>query len=87
MNASAQLSAADEVKHLRQQKEGGGSVTLEPGGQFELSGAPVDDLHATAEETRNHLEQVHAYVLFCRVSDRPSHTLDICCDGPCRFGR
>jgi hypothetical protein len=39
------------------QSKGGASVTLEPGGQFELSGAPLDDLHATAEETRRHLEE------------------------------
>ena len=28
--------------------DGGGAISLEPGGQFELSGAPVDDIHATA---------------------------------------
>lgn len=29
---------------------GGAAVSLEPGGQFELSGAPLDDLHQTAAE-------------------------------------
>ena len=42
------------------QSKGGASVTLEPGGQLELSGAPLDDLHATAEETRRHLEEVRS---------------------------
>jgi glutamate--cysteine ligase len=34
------------------------SVSLEPGGQFELSGAPVDNLHKTCAEVSNHLYQV-----------------------------
>ena len=38
----------------------GGSISLEPGGQFELSGAPLPDLHATDAETREHLRQVLA---------------------------
>ena len=35
-----------------------GSVSLEPGGQFELSGAPVSTLHETCDEVHLHLEQV-----------------------------
>jgi glutamate--cysteine ligase len=38
--------------------ETGGNVSLEPGGQFELSGAPLGDLHATAAETEEHLKEV-----------------------------
>jgi glutamate--cysteine ligase len=34
---------------------GGGAISLEPGGQFELSGAPLEDAHATAEELDRHL--------------------------------
>ena len=34
---------------------GGGAISLEPGGQFELSGAPVDTLHQTAAELGEHL--------------------------------
>ena len=34
---------------------GGGAISLEPGGQFELSGAPLDDAHATADELDRHL--------------------------------
>ena len=35
-----------------------GSISLEPAGQFELSGAPLDNLHQTCAETGRHLEQV-----------------------------
>ncbi len=36
----------------------GGTISLEPGGQFELSGAPLRTLHETADETQEHLNQV-----------------------------
>ncbi|DBB01391.1 TPA: Glutamate--cysteine ligase B, chloroplastic [Trebouxia sp. C0004] len=36
----------------------GQSVTIEPGGQFELSGAPVDTLHKTCSEVNSHLYQI-----------------------------
>jgi len=38
----------------------GASVTLEPGGQLELSGAPLEDVHAVAAETNAHLAELHA---------------------------
>jgi glutamate--cysteine ligase len=38
--------------------EGGGAISLEPGGQFELSGAPVATIHETAEEFARHMEEV-----------------------------
>lgn len=34
----------------------GGAISLEPGGQFELSGAPLADVHATVAELRTHLD-------------------------------
>jgi glutamate--cysteine ligase len=37
---------------------GGRSVTLEPGGQLELSGAPLNNVHGTMEETRTYLQQL-----------------------------
>ena len=37
-----------------------GSISLEPAGQFELSGAPLENLHQTCAETGRHLEQVKA---------------------------
>ncbi len=36
----------------------GGSITLEPGGQFELSGAPLDNIHETCCEVIRHLDDV-----------------------------
>ena len=39
---------------------GAASVSLEPGGQFELSGAPMEDLHAARLELAAHLRDVHA---------------------------
>ena len=37
---------------------GGGAISLEPGGQFELSGAPVENVHQTQSELMAHLAQV-----------------------------
>ena len=34
------------------------SITLEPGGQFELSGAPLETVHQTCDEVHEHLRQV-----------------------------
>lgn len=44
-----------------------GGISLEPGGQFELSGAPMTDLHGTAEEMDEHL----------RVAKKVAAPLDI----------
>jgi len=38
----------------------GGAISLEPGGQFELSGAPIETLHQTCHEVSEHLTQVRA---------------------------
>ena len=38
----------------------GQSVTLEPGGQFELSGAPLINLHQTCAEVHSHLYQARS---------------------------
>ncbi len=37
-----------------------GAISLEPAGQFELSGAPLTDLHQSCAESGRHLEQVKA---------------------------
>jgi glutamate--cysteine ligase len=37
---------------------GGGAISLEPGGQFELSGAPLETIHQTCSELHAHLAQV-----------------------------
>lgn len=38
--------------------ENGGAISIEPGGQFELSGAPLRTLHETCRETNAHLAHV-----------------------------
>ncbi|MGJ4802968.1 glutamate--cysteine ligase [Luteimonas sp. SDU82] len=38
----------------------GASVTLEPAGQLELSGAPLEDIHQTCREVGSHLREVKA---------------------------
>jgi glutamate--cysteine ligase len=38
--------------------KGACNITLEPGGQFELSGAPLENLHQTCSEVNDHLDQV-----------------------------
>ena len=37
---------------------GAGAISLEPGGQFELSGAPLDTIHQTCRESNAHLAQL-----------------------------
>ncbi|MCC2688514.1 MAG: gamma-glutamylcysteine synthetase [Rhizobiaceae bacterium] len=38
---------------------GRGAISLEPGGQFELSGAPLETIHQTCREGNAHLAQLH----------------------------
>jgi glutamate--cysteine ligase len=47
---------ADNLVGLSDDK--GGAISLEPGGQFELSGAPIETLHQTCAEVGEHLSQV-----------------------------
>ncbi|HSD91816.1 MAG TPA: glutamate--cysteine ligase [Methyloceanibacter sp.] len=42
----------------RQDCPKGGAISLEPGGQLELSGAPLETVHETHEELRQHLAEV-----------------------------
>ncbi len=39
---------------------GGCNISLEPGGQIELSGAPVETIHETCAEVQQHLAQIKA---------------------------
>jgi len=61
-------------------KMNGQSVTLEPGGQFELSGAPLENIHLTCAEVNNHLYQVKTIaeemdVAFLGIGFEPKSTL------------
>jgi glutamate--cysteine ligase len=47
-----------EGDHIIGLEKAGASVSLEPGGQFELSGAPLEDMHQICAETGRHLDEV-----------------------------
>jgi glutamate--cysteine ligase len=58
---------------------GGGAISLEPGGQFELSGAQVETVHQTSSELMAHLAQVREVALplhigFLGIGMTPSWT-------------
>ena len=47
-----------EGEHIIGLSQGAASISLEPGGQFELSGAPLRSLHQTCAEVNTHQQQV-----------------------------
>jgi len=47
-----------EAGHLIGLEKDGANVSLEPGGQLELSGAPVRSIHETCDEVNTHLREV-----------------------------
>jgi glutamate--cysteine ligase len=49
-----------EGDHVIALERGLANVSLEPGGQFELSGAPLETVHDICEETGQHLSEVKA---------------------------
>lgn len=49
-----------EQDHIIGLSRHGANVSLEPGGQFELSGAPVESVNDTEEELRTHLAELQA---------------------------
>jgi glutamate--cysteine ligase len=53
------IMEGDNIIGLKRPKgQGSEAISLEPGGQFELSGAPLETLHETCAEARGHLDQV-----------------------------
>ncbi|MBB5700989.1 glutamate--cysteine ligase [Ochrobactrum daejeonense] len=59
---------------------GQGAISLEPGGQFELSGAPLTSIHQTCREMNAHLSQVREIaeplgICFLGVGGSPKWTL------------
>ena len=58
-----------------------GAISLEPGGQFELSGAPLETVHETCRESNRHLAQVRRVademgMGFLGLGGSPKWTLD-----------
>jgi glutamate--cysteine ligase len=47
-----------EGDHLIGLEKGGANISLEPGGQLELSGAPLQTIHETCDEVNAHLREV-----------------------------
>lgn len=60
--------------------KGQGAISLEPGGQFELSGAPLQTIHQTFAEASQHMDDVHAIsttmgIRFLGMGGSPKWTL------------
>ena len=47
-----------EAENIIGMTRNGANISLEPGGQFELSGAPLSSIHDVAAELQNHLDEV-----------------------------
>ncbi|SDG40532.1 glutamate--cysteine ligase [Pelagibacterium luteolum] len=60
---------------------GGGAISLEPGGQFELSGAPLETIHQTCTEANEHLRMLRKFtepmgIDFLGLGTTPTWSLD-----------
>jgi glutamate--cysteine ligase len=51
-------SPVEEGGHLIGLEKDGANISLEPGGQLELSGAPLETIHQTCDEVNDHLREV-----------------------------
>ncbi|NNF90697.1 MAG: glutamate--cysteine ligase, partial [Boseongicola sp.] len=49
-----------ESGHIIGLEKDGANVSLEPGGQLELSGAPLETIHQTCDEVNAHLREVQS---------------------------
>lgn len=49
-----------EAENIIGMTRNGANISLEPGGQFELSGAPLENLHQGAAELQNHLDELRS---------------------------
>jgi glutamate--cysteine ligase len=70
-----------DAGHLTALERDGAAITLEPGGQFELSGAPFARLDDTARELASHLQETLAVsaplgVRWLLIGSQPFHSLD-----------
>lgn len=60
---------------------GMGAISIEPGGQFELSGAPLETIHQTCKESNQHLATLREIaepmgIRFLGIGGSPKWTLD-----------
>ncbi len=56
-------------------KQGGAAISLEPAGQLELSGAPVETLHDTRTEMETHFAQVRSIAEDLRIDSPRSASI------------
>ena len=71
-----------EAENIIGMTRNGANISLEPGGQFELSGAAVTNLHETAAELQNHLDEVRSIadplgIKFMGIGAAPEWSHDI----------
>ena len=71
----------DEGRVISLKGPTGASISLEPGGQFELSGAPLETLHETCAESNEHLAAVREVgdrlgIAFLGLGSSPLWSLD-----------
>jgi len=75
------LEGDNVIALIRPEGPQGGSISLEPGGQFELSGAPLENVHQTCEEVNLHLAQAREVgealgIAFLGLGFSPKWSLD-----------
>jgi glutamate--cysteine ligase len=63
------------------ERSGMGAISIEPGGQFELSGAPLETIHQTCSESNRHLDVLREVaepmgIRFLGIGGSPKWTLD-----------
>ena len=63
------------------ERSGMGAISIEPGGQFELSGAPLETIHQTCAESNRHLDVLREVaepmgIHFLGIGGSPKWTLD-----------
>jgi len=70
-----------EAGHLIELRKAGASITLEPGGQLELSGAPLRTIHETCDEFHTHLALMKRVceplgIVWLGLGIHPLHSVD-----------
>ena len=74
-------SVYENEKVIALKKSDGSAISLEPAGQLELSGAPLENLHQTCSEVQEHLRQVKQVasdlgVVFIGMGYRPERQVE-----------
>jgi len=75
------MTCIQEEGHTVALRQGQASLTLEPGGQLELSGAPLRTIHETCQEFHDHLELLRPHsealgIVWLGLGIQPFHGID-----------